>query len=325
MLGRTNLLVLNPGMIKILIISVLFIHIVAVCDAQDPDDYFVNKEIADSLIRLGRYEQALPNIRKCVSAADFATVADEFFLGYACFKAANIDSAALFLNKALDSGFHFQKMEYVEYWKEHGVFEKFSHFESLASVPEALVRNTRAYVDNTKFDSALARQLVQARMLDQRYRSRRAEDSQAPADSLWKIQVELDKDNRALLKKVIARHGWPGQSIVGFDGANAAFLIAQHSDLDTVFQRQCLGYLHAAYRKQDLNIADYGYLIDRVRVNTGRPQLFGTQFYVTDVNGKLKLQLKPVERSETLNLRRKVFGLPPVEEYLSASEKRVLR
>jgi hypothetical protein len=216
-------------------------------------------------------------------------------------------------------------MEYVEYWKEHGVFEKFSHFESLASVPEALVRNTQAYVDNTKFDSALARQLVAARVLDQRYRSRRAEDAQAPADSLWKIQVELDKDNRALLKKVIARHGWPGQSIVGFDGANAAFLIAQHSDLDTVFQRQCLGYLHAAYYKQDLNIADYGYLIDRVRVNTGRPQLFGTQFYMSDVGGKRKLQLKPVERPEALNLRRKVFGLPPVEEYLSASEKRVLR
>lgn len=314
-------------MIKVLIMSVLSIHITNVCDAQDDDDYFVNKVIADSLIRLGRYEQALPNIRKCVSAADFATAADEFFLGYASFKAGSIDSAALFLKKALDSGFHFQKMEYVEYWKEHGVFEKFSHFESLAFVPEALVRNTRAYVDNTKFDSALARQLVAARVLDQRYRSRHSDDSlsQTRADSLWRIQINLDKDNRELLKKVIARHGWPGQSIVGFDGANAAFLIAQHSDLDTVFQRQCLGYLHAAYLKQDLNIADYGYLIDRVRVNTGRPQLFGTQFYVSDVNGKRKLRLKPVERPETLNLRRKVFGLPPVEAYLSASEKRVLR
>lgn len=302
-------------------------HITTVCDAQNTDDYFVNKVIADSLIRLGKYEQGLPNLRKCVSAADFTTAADEFYLGYACFKAANIDSAAVFLKKALNAGFHFQKLEYVDYWKRQGVFEKFKRFESLAFIPEALTRNTRTYENNTRFDSALAQQLIATRALDQRYRSRHGGDSlrQTQADSLWEIQMRLDKDNREFLKKVIARYGWPGQSIAGFDGANAAFLIAQHSDLDTAFQRECLGYIRAAYYSQDLNIADYGYLIDRLRVNTGRPQLFGTQFYVGNVNGKRTLQLKPLQRPETLNLRRRVLGLPPVKEYLSTSEKRLLK
>src|SRR5581483_77970 len=41
---------------------------------------------------------------------------------------------------------------------------------------------------------------------------------------------EIDKRNTAWLKGVINRRGWPGKSLVGADGANAAWLLVQHAD-----------------------------------------------------------------------------------------------
>jgi type IV secretory pathway VirB10-like protein len=40
---------------------------------------------------------------------------------------------------------------------------------------------------------------------------------------------QVDMDNLAWLKGVVERHGWPGKTLVGRDGAEGAFLIAQHA------------------------------------------------------------------------------------------------
>jgi hypothetical protein len=48
---------------------------------------------------------------------------------------------------------------------------------------------------------------------------------------------------------VIEKHGWPGKSLVGADGAQAAWLLVQHADLDREFQRQCLPLLKEAAEK----------------------------------------------------------------------------
>src|SRR5579872_4021954 len=52
-----------------------------------------------------------------------------------------------------------------------------------------------------------------------------------------KAMIEIDKRNTAWLKEVIDRRGWPGKSLVGADGANAAWLMVQHAVLDRAFQR----------------------------------------------------------------------------------------
>src|SRR5689334_22353201 len=54
---------------------------------------------------------------------------------------------------------------------------------------------------------------------------------------------EADAENLPWLKAVVARRGWPGASVVGTDGANGAWLLAQHADADPAFQRRCLGLL----------------------------------------------------------------------------------
>jgi hypothetical protein len=52
----------------------------------------------------------------------------------------------------------------------------------------------------------------------------------------WEIVATVGADNLAWLKEVLAEVGWPGQSMVGEDGAHAAWLLAQHADQDPAFQ-----------------------------------------------------------------------------------------
>ena len=61
------------------------------------------------------------------------------------------------------------------------------------------------------------------------------EHSQEPVRQEWQ---RVDRENQAWLKENVERHGWPGRSLVGVDGAHAAWLLAQHAEHE--FQRDCL-------------------------------------------------------------------------------------
>ncbi|MFE7314194.1 DUF6624 domain-containing protein [Streptomyces sp. NPDC057555] len=114
----------------------------------------------------------------------------------------------------------------------------------------------------------------------------------------------------ATLKMVTAVHGWPGHTLVGEAGADAAWWLAQHSD-DQTFQEQVLELLQEAVRGGEATRRHLAFLTDRVRVRAGRPQLYGTAFGV-DVNG---IQAFDVEDPEHLNERRAEMGLEPFDEF----------
>jgi hypothetical protein len=288
------------------------------CHAQDYDQYFLNRVVVDSLVRSGRYEVALKNMRQCIRVPEMVTVSDEFFLGYAYFKTGNIDSASLFMNKAVKEGFHFHKMVYVDDWREKGVFDKFIKVESLKSIPQLLTKNTLDYENQKPSNLVLAGALTDARKLDQQYRHGEI------SDSLLAKQTRLDKKNQEFLNKIIQQYGWPSEKLVGYEGSNSAFLIAQHADLDTSFQHLCLRHIQLAFYHEEINSADYAYIIDRVRVNSNRQQIFGTQFLTISEKGKMKLKLKPVAAVRYVDLRRRILGLPPVDQYLSSSTERII-
>ena len=280
---------------------------------QSYRSWFLNKNRIDSLVSKGNYIAAIPSFRICTSEADMTTVEDEFYFGYALFKAGNIDSAALFLKKALMNGFHFHDLAQFKYWEENDVFRKMQTHKILADVPDLLRNNTTAYISQTP-DSSLKAALLEARVKDQRFRGPGAD---------YTKQRPLDIENQEFLRRVIKEHGWPNEDMVGYDGANAAFLIAQHSDNDPDFQRECMTHIQQAYYSQKIDPSSYAYIIDRTRVNMAKPQLFGTQFEETYEKGEFDLKLKPVEDIEYLDARRKVFRLRPVADYLADSKARL--
>jgi hypothetical protein len=67
----------------------------------------------------------------------------------------------------------------------------------------------------------------------------------------------------------------------------------------------------------ELNPAHLAYLEDRVRVNQGRPQLYGTQFFGTGA----ELKPRPIEDKEHLDERRAKVGLGSFEDYKNQIEE----
>ena len=123
--------------------------------------------------------------------------------------------------------------------------------------------------------------------------------------------AEADAQNTMWLDEVIQQQGWPTKSQVGEDGAQAAFLIVQHSPAPQ-FQKKCLELLERAVDQNEADIINLVYLTDRVRTFEGKPQVYGTQ---GQTNADGVIIPFPIEDEEHVDERRKAIGLEPIAEY----------
>ena len=112
----------------------------------------------------------------------------------------------------------------------------------------------------------------------------------------------------------MSTYGWPTRTLVGDDGATAAWAIAQHSDLDPKFQRQMLELMRAAVAAGEADRGELAYLTDWVAANAGQPQTYGTQMGCGE-DGKPKLV--PLAEPDRVDELRAEAGLPTLEEYLA--------
>ena len=126
-----------------------------------------------------------------------------------------------------------------------------------------------------------------------------------------RLMSDVDADNTSFLKKIVVERGWPGRSLVGGDAESAAFLIVQHSP-DTAFQAKVLALLEKAYAAGEAEGQQVALLTDRVAVQRGQPQVYGTQASI--VNGRFKLN--PIADSANVDKRRAALKMPPVAAYM---------
>lgn len=122
----------------------------------------------------------------------------------------------------------------------------------------------------------------------------------------WETVVApIDRDNTERLREIVGKRGWPGHRLVGKAGAHAAWLLAQHAPPD--LQEECLPLLEDAVVWGDASPADLAYLMDRVLMHRGEPQIYGTQYQVRDG----VLELWTVRDPSGLDQRRAALGLEP--------------
>ncbi|MDR3444220.1 MULTISPECIES: DUF6624 domain-containing protein [unclassified Dyella] len=129
-----------------------------------------------------------------------------------------------------------------------------------------------------------------------------------------KAVQQVDATNLAWLKSVIARSGFPTPEQVGIQGVTNAWLLVQHADSDPTFQSHVLGLLEPRAHDGTIRPSDYAMLVDRVRTNHGKPQLYGSQF-VGDAAKPSDMHLSPVEDPAHLDERRARMGLMPIHDY----------
>jgi hypothetical protein len=133
----------------------------------------------------------------------------------------------------------------------------------------------------------------------------------AEHEKLVSVLKKADQENTERLAQIVEKHGWPTNSLVGNDGANAAWLLVQHADADTKFQRKCLD-LMTELPKTEVSQTNLAYLTDRVLLAEGKKQVYGTQF--TSSGGKW--EPRPLEDPDNVDKRRAEVGMKPLAEYV---------
>ncbi len=90
----------------------------------------------------------------------------------------------------------------------------------------------------------------------------------------WRAVTTRNGDR---LREILLAHGWPTAARVGEDAARCAWLVAQHADRQLDVQRLALRLLGERVAAGEAPARQEAFLDDRVRVNEGRRQRYGTQ------------------------------------------------
>lgn len=130
-------------------------------------------------------------------------------------------------------------------------------------------------------------------------------------------QVHLE--NAAELERMIEENGdWLGKSLVGEDGAEAAWLVVQHAISLPEFSRRCLNLLKKAVAKNEAEPYQYAYLHDRICFLENRAQKYGSQ---SDWNANGVMEVWTLENAEKVNEYRAEVGLKPLSSLTWENEE----
>lgn len=171
-------------------------------------------------------------------------------------------------------------------------------------------------VNKHSYNNSLAQELSEMTRIDQKavleFQNKTSnlspEQIQSLQDSIFALNYKRTKD-------IFNKYGFIGYDLAGTEGSTAFWLLVQHSDLDPKFQSQVLRKMKIEIGKGNANSSEYGLLVDRVNVNLGKKQVYGTQVLYDQDN----CQAYPKKISDSINVdkRRESIGLPPLKSYLN--------
>lgn len=121
--------------------------------------------------------------------------------------------------------------------------------------------------------------------------------------------------NQTRVEQIFNEYGFVGYDLAGKEGSGNFWLIVQHSDHNPDFQQSVLDKMKIEVEKQNADPTTYGLLLDRVSLNTGKKQVYGTQVDYNIETGQAFA--KDLIDSLTVDERRKSISLPPLVQYLN--------
>ena len=145
-------------------------------------------------------------------------------------------------------------------------------------------------------------------------------ETQSLADSYNEEMEKVHIANAHILEKIIDIHGWPTAELVGEEASHAAWIIAQHAISLPNFQRKVLHLLKSS-KEKSIKKFEIAMLEDRILYFEGKKQLYGTQF---DWDENNEMSPLPILDPETVEKRRKIAGLPTLEQSIIAQRQQVL-
>lgn len=148
---------------------------------------------------------------------------------------------------------------------------------------------------------------------DQQVMREKASGAAGEQEARVRLQANVSR-----LKALVEAHGWPTISAVGADGAQAAWLVAQHADHDPAFQHEALKHMTALVPAGEVNRADVAMLTDRVAVADRKPQPFGTQ---GGCGSQGRFEPFAIAEPEQVDARRAAWDLEPLPQYVDRASR----
>ncbi len=127
-----------------------------------------------------------------------------------------------------------------------------------------------------------------------------------------KMIFQKDSINSKRVELIIDKHGWLGEDIVGYQGNKTLFIVIQHSRFSV--QKKYLPILRQAVKNGNALAEDLAFLEDRVSVQLGKKQKYGSQ--VNQDHKTLKYFVEPLEDPDNVDKLRAEVGLSPLAEYV---------
>lgn len=121
------------------------------------------------------------------------------------------------------------------------------------------------------------------------------------------LVYSIDAANSYRIEKIIKSFGYPTSKLIGKKGMYYFHLLIQHQDFDLDLQKKCL-------KNCDFEQKSKAYLTDRVLINSGKKQLYGTQYMMNKKNDGMIPQ--PIQDPKNVEKRRKEVGLSSMKDEL---------
>ena len=148
--------------------------------------------------------------------------------------------------------------------------------------------------------------------------ARREADQKVRSDPARLAQLaEVDLDNTRFLRDLVQEVGWIDVARFGPRASVDAFLLVQHSQ-DLPLMLAALPFIEEDARRHKEYAQPFTLLFDRVQIDLGRKQRYGTQLRKDAEGNPMVL---PLEEPEKVDERLKELGLPPLSEYLATASK----
>jgi hypothetical protein len=125
------------------------------------------------------------------------------------------------------------------------------------------------------------------------------------------LMAIVHRRNGDRLGEMVDAYGWPDVSMVGEDGADAAWLVLHNTIGDPALQRRCLPLLEEAAGRGAIPAWQAATLLDGIRFREGRPQVYGSVF---DWDEGGEMVAWAIDDPEGVDERRAAVGLPSLDE-----------
>lgn len=180
-------------------------------------------------------------------------------------------------------------------------------FKRLEQVPEDL------QVKALKLGEAVNLEPGRVKKIQDELAARLQRDQAVRTDPTQRDKMgEVDGENTDYLVKLIQEIGWIDAERFGAEAANAAFLIVQHSG-HLKLMMAALPPIEKDVRAKKLDGQPYALLYDRLQLNLGEKQRFGSQVG-SGANGELVVL--PLEDRENVDVYRAEMNMIPLQMYL---------